>query len=211
MITPEIYAKAPALDRKDRPSVSAGFREAWRSAQLEAMHPTVALGVLGKAYGLEGGRVTIDALLTAAEGAETPEVDTGPPVEAAQPVEEPEASSYRGEIPVGSEVRQFDTAVTVLTRVIKNNPGAYGFDGDSDIGAHLFAKHLALEIADAARLSKNDWFGDQAIGKLHVVPKKEGESWNVAFVDKSGREIDREELIAEGYMARAGWKQEAVA
>ncbi len=116
----------------------------------------------------------------------------------------PEAvETYTGGIPVGSEVKKFDGIVGALMRVIKANPEAYGFDGDTDIGQELFAKKLAMQMARKEGIVNNDWLSDKSIGQLHIVPERDGDSWKVAFVDKSMHKLSFDEVRDQGYVVKA--------
>lgn len=130
-----------------------------------------------------------DAFLAAVTG-ETPET--------------PETfETYTGGVPVGSEVKKFDGIVGALMRVIKANPEAYGFDGDTDIGQELFAKKLAMQMASKEGIVNNDWLSDKSIGNLYVIPERDGDSWKLTFVDKDMHKLSFDDVREQGYVVKA--------
>lgn len=111
---------------------------------------------------------------------------------------------FRGEIPAGSRVvggTNREGITYVLGRVIKLNPEAYGFNGDSDLSADLFAKRLAVKIAEADGQMRR-WLTDKAVDKLNLFPEFRDGEWHVAAV-ADGRKLSMAELAELGYTSTA--------
>jgi hypothetical protein len=138
--------------------------------------------------------------ITGAPVAEAP--GTGAPDVAPLPGEE--GIRFRGEIPEGSRVMggsDKEGITYVLSRVIKANPGAYGFDGESDLSADLFAKRLAIQIAQSEGQMRR-WLTDKAIGKLNLFPEFINGEWHMSAV-VDGKKLSMAELEARGFTSAA--------
>jgi|GEM_PF-2904176 len=125
---------------------------------------------------------------------ETPEIV--PPVEGGR--------WFRGEIPSGSRVMggsSTEGITYVLQRVIKGNPEAYGFDGESDIGAELFAKRMAVQITEGDGQMRR-WLTNKAADKLNLFPELVDGEWHIAAV-VDGKKLSMDELAELGYTSKA--------
>ncbi len=111
---------------------------------------------------------------------------------------------FQGEIPVGSRVMgggQREGITYVLKRVIQNNPEAYGFDSDSDLSAELFAKRLAVQIAQNEGQMRR-WLTSEAADKLNLFPEFVDGEWHMSAV-VDGHKLSMAELEAEGFTSAA--------
>jgi hypothetical protein len=115
---------------------------------------------------------------------------------------------FKGEIPVGSRIEELlrskdalvgdqEGITQVLKRVIKNNPEAYGYDGDSDISEELFAKRMAMRITESEG-QMNRWLTTKAVDKLNLFPEFVDGSWQISGV-VDGKKLSIEELAELGY------------
>ncbi len=111
-----------------------------------------------------------------------------------------EGRVFKGEIPVGSRVlggSEHEGITYVLKRVIQNNPEAYGYDGDSDLSADIFAKRLAVRIAEGDGQMRR-WLTSKAIDKLNLFPEFINGEWHLAAV-VDGRKLTLEDLAEQGF------------
>lgn len=107
---------------------------------------------------------------------------------------------FRGEIPVGSRVlgdSKTEGITYVLKRVIQANPEAYGFDGDSELSKELFAKRLAVKIAEQDGQMRR-WLTSKAIDKLHLFPEYVNGDWHLAAV-VDGKKLSLADLAEQGF------------
>ena len=112
--------------------------------------------------------------------------------------------TFRGEIPSGSRViggSDTEGITYVLKRVIKSNPEAYGFDGESDIGAELFAKRMAIQITEGDGQMRR-WLTSRAADKLNLFPELVNGEWHIAAV-VDGKKLSMDELAELGYTSKA--------
>ncbi len=120
------------------------------------------------------------------------------------PIEHVIGQTFYGEIPVGSRVLgggQHEGMTQILKRVIEAHPEAYGFEGDSDVGVELFAKRLAVKIADTDGQMRR-WLTDQATDKLNLFPELVDGEWHMAAV-VDGHKLSMQELADAGYTSQA--------
>lgn len=107
---------------------------------------------------------------------------------------------FKGEIPVGSRVlggSEHEGITYVLRRVIQNNPEAYGYDGESDLSADIFAKRLAVRIAEGDGQMRR-WLTTKAIDQLNLFPEFINGEWHLAAV-ADGKRLTLEDLAAQGF------------
>ncbi|MDQ5952450.1 MAG: hypothetical protein QG626_578 [Patescibacteria group bacterium] len=119
---------------------------------------------------------------------------------------EPESPDYQfhGEIPVGSRVlgdSKTEGITYVLKRVIQANPEAYGFDGDSELSEELFAKRLAVKIAEQDGQMRR-WLTSKAIDRLNLFPEYVNGDWHLAAV-VDGKKLSLDDLIEQGFTSAA--------
>lgn len=116
----------------------------------------------------------------------------------------PETGLFRGEVPVGSRVSgdgSHEGMIQILNRVIKSDPEKYGFSGESDVSADLYAKRLATRIVENEGQMRR-WLTEKAVNHLNLFPEMVDGKWHLTVL-ADGRKISLEDLAARGYTSSA--------
>lgn len=116
----------------------------------------------------------------------------------------PDSGIFRGEIPVGSRVLgdgKREGMIQILNRVIKTDPEKYGFSGDGEVGADLYAKRLATRIVENDGQMRR-WLTEKAVNHLNLFPEMVDGKWHMAAV-VDGKKLSLQDLATQGYTSNA--------